>query len=69
MSAHTIELVQPIYSRDVHTTVCTCGWASDEHPTPGQATIAGWQHIHSTDGQNGPASTEDSNPELQETKK
>jgi hypothetical protein len=44
--AHDLELVHPFYgSKDGHTAFCTCGWNSEEHKTPGQATLAGWNHI------------------------
>jgi hypothetical protein len=49
MSDHDLELVSPLYgSKGSHTAFCTCGWASDEVPTAGQATIAGYQHIRDT---------------------
>jgi hypothetical protein len=46
MSAHVLELVCPLYgSKGTHTVFCTCGWASPELPSAGQATIAGYSHI------------------------
>jgi hypothetical protein len=49
MSAHDLELVSPLYgSKGTHTAFCTCGWASDEVPTAGLATIVGYQHIRET---------------------
>jgi hypothetical protein len=46
VSDHDLELVTPFYgSKDGHTVFCTCGWASEEQPTAGQATIVGWDHI------------------------
>jgi hypothetical protein len=43
---HDIELVCPLYgSKGTHTAFCTCGWASPELPSAGQATIAGYTHI------------------------
>jgi hypothetical protein len=44
---HEIELIHPIYGQHgASTAFCTCGWASEELPTAGRATIAGWQHIN-----------------------
>lgn len=58
---HELELIHsPMYgSKGKHSVFCTCGWASEEHATPGLATIAGWKHIHS----------QPVNPEATEAKK
>jgi hypothetical protein len=45
-SDHQIVTLDPLYRG--HAAVCICGWTSPECRTAGEATIAGWQHIHTS---------------------
>jgi hypothetical protein len=45
MSDHLVRIVTPIYNQRERGAICTCGWASPELPSAGQATIAGYTHI------------------------